>query len=54
MPIMTIDKTAEDRGEVGGEFGFTETLKHFCCSQNSRNSGRLEGLQLQPSFFVQV
>ena len=27
---------------------FTEILKHFC-SQNSRNSDRSEGLQLQPS-----
>ena len=42
-------------GEKGGvgEFGFTETLKHFC-SQNSRNSDRSKGLQLQPSFTVEV
>ena len=37
-----------------GGVGFTETLKHFFCCQNSRNSDRSEGLQLQPSFTVQV
>ena len=42
-------------GGKGGvrKFGFTEKLKLFC-SQNSRNSDRSKGLQLQPSFTVEV
>ena len=54
MPIKTNDKTGEDRGEVGGAVWVYRNIKTFFCSQNSRNSDRLEGLQLQPSFFVQV
>ena len=43
-------------GGIGGvgDLGFTEALKTFFCSQNSRNSDRSKGLQLQPSFTVQV
>ena len=41
---------------VVGEFGFTQTsnIITFFCSQNSRNSDRSKGLQLQLSLTVQV
>ena len=42
----------EKRG-CGGVWVYRK-IKKFCCSQNSKNSDRSNGLQLQPSFTVQV
>ena len=41
-------------GKGGGEFGFTETLKHFFFVLKIQEILMSEGLQLQPSFAVQV
>ena len=39
--------------KVGGVWVY-RNIKTFLCSQNSRNSDRSKGLQLQSSFTVQV
>ena len=40
--------------KIGGKGGVYRNMKIIFCSQNSRNSDRSEGLQLKPSFSVQV
>ena len=48
MTIKTNNKM--EMGGKGGVVLVYRNIKTFFCSQNSRNSDRSEGLQLQPSF----
>ena len=52
MPIKTNNKM--EMGKMGGGGGVYRNIKTFFFPQNSRNSDRSEGLQLQPSFSVKV